>query len=199
MKHLLNNISEEEKNSILEQHKGGMKIFNENFNKMVNKKLGQVDLYEQSEKTPSTSTENTRKLSDIDQGIFGSSDNVEREARTIVDGDKRKIKYGLATLRLFRMVSIKIYELNQGKENATTQVLYMDPLQRFRDVINKNFNGDNTEIIASERDRSLGGGTFNYGDLKKYWNNTAGTSKIVQTDEQMAELYNSWLDTKLKA
>jgi hypothetical protein len=47
MKHLLNNISKEEKQSILEQHKGGMKIFNENFNKMVNKKLGHVDLYEQ--------------------------------------------------------------------------------------------------------------------------------------------------------
>lgn len=46
MKHLLNNISEEEKQSILEQHKGGMKIFNEKFNKLVNKKLGQVDLYE---------------------------------------------------------------------------------------------------------------------------------------------------------
>lgn len=49
MKHLLNNISEEEKQSILEQHKGGMKIFNENFNKMVNKKLGQVNLYEQGQ------------------------------------------------------------------------------------------------------------------------------------------------------
>ena len=47
MKHLLNNISEEEKQSILEQHKGGMKIFNENFNKMVNKKLGHVELFEQ--------------------------------------------------------------------------------------------------------------------------------------------------------
>jgi len=47
MKHLLNNISEEEKNSILEQHKGGMEILNENFNKMVNKKLGHVELFEQ--------------------------------------------------------------------------------------------------------------------------------------------------------
>ena len=46
MKHLLNNISKEEKQSILEQHKGGMKIFNENFNNMVNKKLGHVELYE---------------------------------------------------------------------------------------------------------------------------------------------------------
>lgn len=47
MKHLLNNLTEEEKNSIREQHEGGMKVMNENFHKMVNKKLGHVDLYEQ--------------------------------------------------------------------------------------------------------------------------------------------------------
>ena len=44
MKHLLNNLSEEEKNSIREQHKGGMKVMNENFHKMVSKKLGHVEL-----------------------------------------------------------------------------------------------------------------------------------------------------------
>ena len=40
MKHLLNNISEEEKNRIREQHTGGKKIVIENFNKLVNTKLG---------------------------------------------------------------------------------------------------------------------------------------------------------------
>ena len=40
MKHLLNNLSEEEKNSIREQHTGGMKVVNENFNKLLNSKLG---------------------------------------------------------------------------------------------------------------------------------------------------------------
>ena len=40
MKHLLNNLSEEEKNSIREQHTGGKKIVIENFNKLVNSKLG---------------------------------------------------------------------------------------------------------------------------------------------------------------
>jgi hypothetical protein len=40
MKHLLNNLSEEEKNSILEQHTGGMKVMTENFNKLLNSKLG---------------------------------------------------------------------------------------------------------------------------------------------------------------
>jgi len=69
MKHLLNNISEEEKNSILEQHKGGMKIFNENFNKMVNKKLGHVELYEQSDIRIDDSTLSTKKISDLPEPI----------------------------------------------------------------------------------------------------------------------------------
>ena len=40
MKHLLNNLSEEEKNAIREQHAGGMKVMTENFNKLLNSKLG---------------------------------------------------------------------------------------------------------------------------------------------------------------
>ena len=40
MKHLLNDLSEEVKNSIREQHTGGKKIIIENFNKLINSKLG---------------------------------------------------------------------------------------------------------------------------------------------------------------
>ena len=40
MKHILNNLSEQEKNSIREQHTGGMKVMTENFNKLINSKLG---------------------------------------------------------------------------------------------------------------------------------------------------------------
>ena len=42
MKHILNNLTEEEKNAIREQHTGGMKVMNENFSKLVNTKLGDV-------------------------------------------------------------------------------------------------------------------------------------------------------------
>jgi hypothetical protein len=42
MKHILNNLSEEEKNAIREQHTGGMKVMNENFSKLLNSKLGDV-------------------------------------------------------------------------------------------------------------------------------------------------------------
>ena len=55
MKHLLNDLTEEEKNSIREQHEGGMEVMNENFHKMVNKELGHVNLYEQ-ELDPEVST-----------------------------------------------------------------------------------------------------------------------------------------------
>ena len=41
MKHILNDLSEQEKNSIREQHaKGGMKVMTENFSKLLNSKLG---------------------------------------------------------------------------------------------------------------------------------------------------------------
>lgn len=45
MKHLLNNMSEEEKNSIREQHSGGMKIYNEKFKTLVETKQGEVKPY----------------------------------------------------------------------------------------------------------------------------------------------------------
>jgi hypothetical protein len=40
MKHILNDMSEQEKNSIREQHTGGMKVMTESFSKLLNSKLG---------------------------------------------------------------------------------------------------------------------------------------------------------------
>lgn len=40
MKHILNNIPDEEKNRILNQYSGQMKIDNSKFNKLVETKLG---------------------------------------------------------------------------------------------------------------------------------------------------------------
>ena len=55
MKHILNNLSEEEKNSIREQHTGGMKVMTENFSKLLNSKLGDAKpIVEQKEETLDT-------------------------------------------------------------------------------------------------------------------------------------------------
>ena len=40
MKHILNNLSEQEKNAIREQHTGGMKVVTENFHRLLGSKLG---------------------------------------------------------------------------------------------------------------------------------------------------------------
>jgi hypothetical protein len=40
MKHILNDLTEQEKNSIREQHTGGMKVMTESFSKLINSKLG---------------------------------------------------------------------------------------------------------------------------------------------------------------
>ena len=42
MKHILNDLTEQEKNSIREQHTGGMKVITESFSKLINSKLGDV-------------------------------------------------------------------------------------------------------------------------------------------------------------
>jgi hypothetical protein len=42
MKHLLNDLTEKEKNSIREQHTGGMNVVTENFSKLINAKSGDV-------------------------------------------------------------------------------------------------------------------------------------------------------------
>jgi hypothetical protein len=53
MKHILNNLTEEEKNSIREQHTGGKKIMIENFNKLINSTLGNSKpLMEQKDNEP---------------------------------------------------------------------------------------------------------------------------------------------------
>jgi hypothetical protein len=40
MKHILNDLTEQEKNAIREQHTGGMKVMTEKFSKLLNSKLG---------------------------------------------------------------------------------------------------------------------------------------------------------------
>lgn len=42
MKHLLNNLTEEEKNSIRNQHKDSIKVVTENFSRLINAKSGEV-------------------------------------------------------------------------------------------------------------------------------------------------------------
>jgi len=58
MKHILNDLSIDEKQSIREQHTGGIKVVSENFSKLINTKLGDVKpLVEQQTTTGTTETQ----------------------------------------------------------------------------------------------------------------------------------------------
>jgi hypothetical protein len=59
MKHILNDLTEQEKNAIREQHTGGMKVMTENFSKLLNSKLGDSKPLV-SEQTYTTKGTNTR-------------------------------------------------------------------------------------------------------------------------------------------
>jgi hypothetical protein len=51
MKHILNNLTDEEKNPIRGQHTGGMKVSTDNFSKLMKSKLGDnYEVYKSIEK-----------------------------------------------------------------------------------------------------------------------------------------------------
>lgn len=66
MKHLLNNMSEQEKNAIREQHTGGMKLSNEKFRNLVKGKLGDVKTLVKESRTISEQKE-FKDTADINQ------------------------------------------------------------------------------------------------------------------------------------
>lgn len=59
MKHILNDLTEQEKNAIREQHTGGMKVMTENFSKLLSSKLGDVKLVSEQTQTYTTKGTNT--------------------------------------------------------------------------------------------------------------------------------------------
>ena len=64
MKHLLNDLTEQEKNSIREQHTGGMVVPTAKFSKLVNTKLGDAKPIVSEQATPWLNYPCTQKLKD---------------------------------------------------------------------------------------------------------------------------------------
>ena len=73
MKHLLNNISEEEKNSIREQHTGGMKISTDKFKTLLGSKLGNSKPLVSEQSTIQSSPQKPT-FSNDDENLKGLSD-----------------------------------------------------------------------------------------------------------------------------
>ena len=83
MKHILNNISQEEKNRILEQHSGGKTIDTTKFKNLLESTLGNVkQLVEEEETVPVTSS---NKITPIQPKNYESV--KQMVARTLKNGE----------------------------------------------------------------------------------------------------------------
>ncbi len=84
MKHLLNDLSEEVKNSIREQHYGGKKIVIENFKKLIETKSGDVKPY---------ITESTLDKKSFEAKMeTAPEDNIDNAINSLVGKDKDEVK-----------------------------------------------------------------------------------------------------------
>ena len=101
MKHLLNDLTEKEKNSIREQHTGGMNVVTENFSKLINAKSGDVKplVSEQPSQWGRDSINRPGSLSNYIEGpgSIGNKDydpeaKMERQKRDEEDRERRKYK-----------------------------------------------------------------------------------------------------------
>ena len=79
MKHLLNNLTEEEKNSIREQHTGGKKIIIENFSKLINTKSGDNKLFLNEQQVNEKSVDDC--LAAMKTAIINMMDTIVEESK----------------------------------------------------------------------------------------------------------------------
>ena len=109
MKHILNNLSEEEKNSIRQQHTGGMKVVTENFHKLLSSKLGDVKPLVNEQVLPGLSSGNSQNGVKM---VFDSCKNIPatitNNSNAIADNIYRAIQ-GIGTdedaiMKAFSMV-----------------------------------------------------------------------------------------------
>ena len=97
MKHILNNLSEQEKNAIREQHTGGMNVVTENFHKLLGSKLGDVKPLVSEQLLPGLSSGNSAKaVADIFRSCTGVKVSVDPKVKQATDSIYKAIQ-GLGT------------------------------------------------------------------------------------------------------
>jgi hypothetical protein len=111
MKHILNNLSNEEKNSIREQHTGGMNVMTESFSRLLNAKLGDSKplVNEAEEDDDAGVVVDTKKIESEDMKCFTDISAEEAKKVGLNHGGKYKVK----------------------KKGCSTKVKYKGPKQKY--------------------------------------------------------------------
>lgn len=111
MKHILNDLSNEEKNSIREQHTGGMTIMTESFSRLLKAKLGDAKplVNEAEEDDDSGVVVDSTKIESEDMKCFVDISAEEAKKVGLNHGGKYKVK----------------------KKGCRTKVKYKGPKQKY--------------------------------------------------------------------
>lgn len=180
MKHLLNNMSEEEKNSIREQHAGGMKVMTENFSKLLNSKLGDAKPLVKEDTNLEPEPVLTDKMDGCTATVFfgeGQTQLKPEYSNQIVNFIKECIKSSIPTIQKFHnnskfnlpsVVSFYIGTSSTGDFTTNRQVaekrmsfmtnLYMKAMSSFgisEDVAYKLLVQSNKKYTPSKIDRDF--------------------------------------------
>jgi hypothetical protein len=90
MKHLLNDLSSEEKNSILEQHNGGMKIDTSKFRTLLESKLGNSKPLVNEEEEEELVVVDASEIKPEEMECFRDSTEEELKVAGLTDGKRPK-------------------------------------------------------------------------------------------------------------
>jgi len=161
MKHLLNNISEEEKNSIREQHSGGIKLMNEKFQQMVDKKLGHVNLYEQTSLPEDSGEDEYRKKSGIKLPVIKSEEDLQTfldyqgrvdlltKTLTGLEGNDEGSKYGAKMKNVLQQLLKNIAMSCDNDKKCYDTVKYSNLVDNFfKRMQMKNDNSENSRELV---------------------------------------------------
>jgi len=157
MKHILNNLSEEEKNAIREQHTGGMKVMTENFSKLLNSKLGDAKPLVNEQALPGLSSGNSQNSVKM---VFDSCKNIPVK----IDNNSNAI-------------ADNIYKAIQGigtDENAIMKAFSMTPTLNVFCSVNHSYGKTYGNSLFSDLDGDI--------DQESVW---AGISRILRNLKQV--------------
>ena len=193
MKHLLNNLSNEEKNNIREQHTGGMKVITENFYKLLNSKLGDVK--------PLTEQSPLAKVAAAASAASGDGSGAQQGQS--VQSTPKKAVAAISTYG-FSLLIPKALEYLNGSGTSDVKV------QKFCQLCNTSnapINANGNHMADSIRDAVQGVGTneenlfttFNkiqtfddFCSLVKAYKNSYSTDLYTDLDDDI-DLENEWV------
>jgi hypothetical protein len=148
MKHILNNLTEQEKNAIREQHTGGMKVSTDKFNQLLESKLGDVKpiLSEQSQKDLNKIQFNANVAN-----IGGSK---------LFDKEKNTFKKVVSFLKKSGINGYKFKEAIEGDESLG--IILEHPQDRTLTM----WVEPNGEYIVAKRGKGIEEGKWNWDGMK---------------------------------